>query len=153
MMDWRGMNIHSLVPRPFEGRRNGLVHTECACASFFRKIHRKTYQIRLPTCGWVYWEAWQTKNTERRTYTSYTGFSKLKTIFRLSLPIVCWAKLRAKTPLSRMEIELGLENDLCNKRSHLLASQSVLFNISILHDHLKGTSATIFHETDLLVVK
>ena len=27
----------SLVPRSFEGRRNGLVHTVCACVKFFRK--------------------------------------------------------------------------------------------------------------------
>ena len=31
----------SLIPRPFEGRRKGLVHTACACVSFFRKICRK----------------------------------------------------------------------------------------------------------------
>ena len=26
--------MYSLVPRPFEGRRKGLVHTVCACAKF-----------------------------------------------------------------------------------------------------------------------
>ena len=57
---------------------------------------------------------------------------------------------RAKKSLSCTAIELGLENDFCNKRGHLLA---VLFNISVLLDCLKGTSATIFHKTDLLVVE
>ena len=63
--DISGLNFLGSSPGPLKGRRKGLVHTECTCTSFFCKIRHKTYQIRLPTLGWVYREARQTKNMEQ----------------------------------------------------------------------------------------
>ena len=42
-----------LVPRPFEGRGKGLVHTECTYAKFFCKIHCKTYNLDAFANTWL----------------------------------------------------------------------------------------------------
>ena len=59
----------SLIPRPFEGRRKGLVHTVYACEKFTEKFLVQFARYQLLSCG-------------RRVQTIYT--KHLKSVFYLN---------------------------------------------------------------------